>query len=126
MSEAGAAAILERGAGAGYPPIGRSQGGAFALVDGGEGAWKLRIPALSPAELREVSHALDEAEDRERREAERQAHAAALSAPPDEALIAEQEAEARAAHERYIAERPARVERLLGRIAEAVEGLARR
>jgi hypothetical protein len=119
-------ALLERGQAADYPAIARASGGAFALVDEGRVQWEQTLPRLSPAELREISHALAERAARLERDLDAEEKRQRRDEAPDAAVAGQMRIEAEMARQAHEAERPRRVEELLQRIAAAVEGLARR
>lgn len=107
-------------------------GGPLGMERADEPTWRATLATADPVRAREIATALDahaQRADRERDRAEREAvsrrAADVMAGAPltfDEQRQAEEaQAKARAAHERHVAERPARVEALLTRIAAALE-----
>lgn len=79
MSEIGRTAVMERAKALGWPAV-ASHGSLFGIA-AGEESWRLRIAALSEAELREASRLLGELEERKAREADSEARRADAERP---------------------------------------------
>lgn len=117
-TEMGRMQIFERAAAEGFPALPEQPGGIrVPVLDGGEDTWRSWLAIASHEDVMTASAALSNLQqqrwaredDARRRE------------PPDEALAAEHAAEARRAYEEFARERPARIETLLERIANALE-----
>jgi hypothetical protein len=121
LSETGRAELLDRGRSAGFPELRSTTGGAFHVA-AGESAWLLFCQRSTVAEAREVADILAARAAREAREADEDDRRA-RGLVYDEALARETAAEAEALLERSRAERPQRIEALLGRCADALEQL---
>lgn len=103
MSEIGKAAVLELAKALEWPGV-RSHGNMFG-IEAGEEAWRLRITALSSAELREASYLLGELEERQAREADREARRAEAERPLEDDEPAAIETREMIAEARRLAER---------------------
>lgn len=127
MSSAiGAATLLGRAREAGFPQITDARG--MVIIEGGPDSWAVGLNGLNEAERREAVRVINEIEERERRDAAAEARRVLDTTPPDD----EEAAQLRAEGERtlnatpedqraWAAARPERMERLLERIARALE-----
>ncbi len=128
MTNAGAAALMERAQRAGWPELspGILTG---ASTSAGEQAWRLGATTWTREQAKEVSDRLAILEAAAEREAAQAAERERQAAGPDSELLAIEAAEraqAEAERRAYEAARPARVEQLLERIAASLDALAKR
>jgi hypothetical protein len=129
MSETALVAVLERVRAAGWPALSLSTGN----IGAGDMAWSVAASRFGEAHVREVNAELDKLEQRAQRDRDEEEHREMLRhteavargeeerTPEEEADFNQQRIEALAAQQQFESERPARVEALLERIANALE-----